>query len=139
MSLWYESLSLCLYDCGEDLEEKAKCILAHLSMATPRSWWEHALQTGNIPDTYINILQELYKELLRIPGLSEQVEIPLLVALAFIDDYPGEQETKFGTAHWTCSVEEYLANAALILRERPELGKLGETIDRKAGCKQGTF
>ena len=43
MSLWYESLGLCLYDCEEDAEQRAKCILEHLSMDVPRFWRERAL------------------------------------------------------------------------------------------------
>lgn len=43
MSLWHESLGLCLYDCEEDAEQRAKCILEHLSMDVPRFWWERAL------------------------------------------------------------------------------------------------
>ena len=29
LSLWSESLSLCLYDSGDDLESRAKCILPY--------------------------------------------------------------------------------------------------------------
>ena len=48
MSLWYDSLGMALYDCGDNASEKAKYILAYLSMPVPRSWWEKALQTGDV-------------------------------------------------------------------------------------------
>jgi len=43
VSLWYESLGQSLYDCEEDAEQRAKCILEHLSMDVPRFWRERAL------------------------------------------------------------------------------------------------
>ena len=74
-----------LGDRGEDLDKRAKCILAYLSMPAPRSWWEGALKTGNIAESYIHILQDLRGELLAIPGLPERLDLGLLVALGFVD------------------------------------------------------
>ncbi len=50
MSLWYESLSLDLYDCGDNLQERARCV-RHLSMPVPRDWWDRALVTGKVDPT----------------------------------------------------------------------------------------
>ena len=85
MSLWLESLSLCLYDSENETELKAKCILSHLSMDIPRSWWEKALETNNIQDSHASILQDLLKDLLRIPRLAGKINSGLLIALAFAD------------------------------------------------------
>ena len=90
------------------MEQRAKCILAHLSMKVPRSWWEHALQTGSISDSYIHILYDLQKELMKISALSELPEFGLLVALGFIDEHIEDQELIFGTVDSQYSIEEYL-------------------------------
>lgn len=130
MSLWLQSLDLCLYDSGEDSEERAKCILAHLSMKVPRSWWEHALQTGSIPDSYIHILYDLQKELMKITALPELPEFGLLVALGFIDEHIEDQELLFGTVYSQYSIEEYLSKAKGILNKRNDLCILGKMIDK---------
>ena len=74
MSLWLQSLDSCLYNYGEDLEERAKCILTHLSMEVPRSWWEHALEAGKIRGDYINLLCDLRNELIEIFKLKIKME-----------------------------------------------------------------
>ena len=63
MSLWYESLSLELYDWDDNPVKKAKCILAYLSMPVPRSWWENALKTGRIDSVLATLLIDLQREL----------------------------------------------------------------------------
>ncbi len=131
MSLWYESLGLCLDDYGEDTKERTKCIFAHLSMDVPRSWWEHALQTGNVPASYVHILQDLHEELLKTFKSTEDIGFGLLVALAFIDDDTDQQKPKFGTVDSECSIEQYLAKAKAKLAKRPELGLLGQVIDKQ--------
>lgn len=131
MSLWYESLGLCLDDCREDTEERARCILAHLSMDVPRSWWEHALQTGSVPESFTNILHDLHEELSKTSEFTEDIGFGLLVALAFADDDTDQQKPRFGTVYWECSVEQYLAKAKEILAKRPELGQLGQAIEKR--------
>ncbi len=55
MSLWYESLGLCLNDCEEDdAEARAECILTHLSMEVPQAWWEQSLKTGRVRKAYVD-------------------------------------------------------------------------------------
>ena len=132
MSLWLQSLDSCLYNCGEDLEERAKCILTHLSMEVPRSWWEHALEAGKIRGDYINLLCDLRNELIEIFKLHERVEFGLLVALAFADEHIENQEAKYGTFDSQYSVEEYLTKAKEILTKRKDLIKLAEKINEKA-------
>ncbi len=132
MSLWLQSLGYDLYDCGDNLEERAKCILAYLSMPVPRSWWEHALQIGSIPDSYILILQDLRGELLTIEGLPERLDLALLVALGFVDDFIEDEELKFANLDNFYSIEEYLSKAKEICAKRPELSKLVENVDTKA-------
>ena len=131
MSLWYESLGLCLDDCGEDAEERARCIFAHLSMDVPRSWWEHALQAGSVPKGYANILQDLHEELLKTAEFTEGIGFDLLVALAFADDDIDQQLPRYGTVYWECSVEQYLSKAKEVLAKRPELGLLGQAIEKR--------
>jgi hypothetical protein len=132
MSLWLQSLDTCLYGCGEDLEGRAKCILAHLSMNVPRSWWEQALNTGKITGDYITLLRDLRNELLDIIKLPERTELGLLVALAFADEYVENEEAKYGTFDSQYSVEEYLTEAKKILTKRKDLQILAEKINKKA-------
>ena len=70
MSLWYESLGMALYDCGDNAAEKAKYILAYLSMPVPRSWWEKALQTGDVRN-WASVLGDLQLELSKSINLPE--------------------------------------------------------------------
>ena len=127
MSLWLESLSLCLYDSENETELKAKCILSHLSMDIPRSWWEKALETNNIQDSHASIIHDLLKNLLKIPRLDEKINSGILVALAFADKKG--TEPKYGSDDSPYSIEEYLDKAKEILIDRPELGELGRLID----------
>jgi hypothetical protein len=129
MSMWLESLSYCLYDAGDDLESRAKCILSYLSMDVPRSWWKQALKTNSIPSSYASILRDLRKKLLRVPSLPEKIDFGLFVALAFTDDDNDKRESKFGYDDSPYSLEEYLDKAREILIARPELGGLGRLID----------
>jgi hypothetical protein len=94
MSLWYESLGMCFYGCDDsaDLKPRALCILAHLSMSVPRSWWDNALQTGKPLATHCDILQNLHDDLLKVPELRGQINFPWLVSLAFTEKNPAEQD-----------------------------------------------
>jgi len=134
VSLWFESLSLCLYDSGEDLESRAKCIFSHLSMAVPRSWWERALLTNDIPSSYVRIIHDLRKELLNLPELGGEIQFGLLVALAFASDHAGKNEPGLDAVDGQYSIEEYLDEARKILIARPELGHLGRLIDEMGKC-----
>lgn len=129
MSLWYESLALSLYDCGENQKERVRCILSYLSMPVPRGWWEHALRTGYVGDTYASLLRELREELSNLLNLREVVSSGLLVALAFV----GEGTTEFGlhTTNSQANVEDYLIKAKEVLAKRPDLAQLGTLIDEK--------
>jgi hypothetical protein len=132
MSLWYESLGLCLYDCGENLEERAKCILAYLSMPVPRSWWEHALRTGRVGDTHASVLHDLRMELSKVVGPRDQLSSVLLVALAFIDeDIAGVVSDRFSDVNGRHTFDDYLTKAKEVLAERPELAELGSLIDER--------
>ncbi len=126
MSLWLESLYLCLYDYSEDLEERAKCILEHFSMNVPRSWWEKALDTGEISDAYINILINARNELFKIIKSPESINLGFLIALAFTEQPEGNRETR------DKSVEDYLASAKEILANQKGLRELAEKINKKA-------
>jgi hypothetical protein len=79
MSLWFESLSYCLYDSGDDHESRAKCILSHLSMDVPRSWWERALKTSNVSSSYASILHDMRKELLKIRVSQKRLSLAYLL------------------------------------------------------------
>ena len=127
MSLWLQSLSFCLDDSEDDPKLIAKCILSHLSMDIPCSWWEGALETNNIQSSHADILQDLKKELLNIPELVGEIDSGLLVALAFADK-KGTIPT-YGTVNSQYSLKEYLDKAKKILIERPELVELGKLID----------
>lgn len=131
MSLWLQSLDTCLYSCGNDLEERAKCILAHLSMNVPRSWWEQSLNTGKIHSDYMTLLRDLRNELLRILKLPERIEFGSLVALAFADVQAEKQKAKYGTCDSQYSVEEYLTKAKEILTKREDLRIFAEKINEK--------
>jgi len=127
MSLWLQSLSDCLYDSGDDLESKAKCIFSHLSMDIPRSWWEQALETNSIQESHATILHDLKKELLNISNLVEKIDFDMLIALAFIDKKG--TVPKYGTVDTPYSVEEYLDKANELFISRPELSELGRLVD----------
>ncbi len=128
MSLWYESLGQHL---GNNLEENAKIILAFLSMRVPRSWWEHALQTGSLGSSYIGVLKDLQKNLVKLPELSARVDYKVLVALAFIDDGDNTKD-EFGDPNSRHSIEDYIDRANKVLIERPEVNKLGEVVAKRA-------
>jgi hypothetical protein len=111
MSMWSESLSYCFSDFSDDPESKARCILSHLSMDVPRSWWEMALKKSSILSNYASILRDLRKELMQVPGLPEDIDFGLLVALAFADDGTEKRESKFGYDDSKYSLQEYLDKA----------------------------
>ena len=127
MSLWLQSLSWCLEE-AKSPEEKARRIFEHLSMTVPRHWWDSSLKTGKIPDTQRSLISGLLKELLKIPCLHGRVDLGLLIALAFADGYEQDNSPRFGSIERDYSIEQYLARANLVLSERPELKKLGESI-----------
>ena len=130
MSLWYQSLSLCLDDCGEDAWKRARCILVHLSMGVPCSWWEHALQAGNVPKSYAYIINGLHEELSNTLE-SEDIGFGLLVAMAFADNDIDKYLPRFGTVNSNCSVEQNMSKVKEILAKRPELGRLGQAIEKR--------
>jgi len=134
MSLWLQSLEWCLYDCEDNPGEKAKCILSHLSMGVPRSWWESALQTGSVSESYIHILHDLRGELMETSALSELPEFGLLVALGFIDKHIKQEELRFGSVDSQFSIEEYISRAKIVLDKRNDLSILGKMIEEKAKC-----
>jgi len=112
MSLWSESLSLCLYDWGDNAAKRARCILAHLAMPVPRSWWEHSLGAGRVPDTFATLLSDLQRELSTALDLDEPLNLGLLVALAFIDDEKAESSLDcFGYMNSRHTPNEYFARA----------------------------
>jgi len=131
--MWSESLSLCFYDWGDNAAKRAKCILAHLAMPVPRSWWEHALGAGRVPDTFATLLTDLQRELSTALDLDEPLNPGLLVALAFIDDEKAESSLdRFGYMDSRHTPNEYLARAKEILAERPDLVRLGTLIEKTA-------
>ena len=133
MSLWYESLSLDLYDCGDNPVKKARCILAYLSMPVPRSWWEQALQTGDVRN-WATLLCELQMELSKSLDLHEELSPALLVALAFIDDdEQGKPSERFDNISSKHKPDEYFAMAKKVLAKRPELVQVGNLIEKAMG------
>jgi hypothetical protein len=129
MSLWYESLGMALYDCGDNAAEKAKYILAYLSMPVPRSWWEKALQTGDVRN-WAPILSDLQLELSKSIDFPEQLNASLLVALAFIDDEPQNSSRRFENTASNYTPDEYLDKAKRVLAKRPELARVGDLIEK---------
>ena len=130
MSLWYESLCMALYDCGDNAAEKAKYILAYLSMPVPRSWWEQALQTGDVRN-WTSVLIDLQKELSKSIDLPEQPSASLLVALAFIDDdEPQNSSRRFENIASNYTPDEYIDKAKRVLAKRPELARVGDLIEK---------
>jgi len=130
MSLWYESLALCLNDCDENLPEKAKCIIAFLSMPVPRSWWEEAMKTGRVHSNHAQVLHNLRIELSKVANLRDKLSSAVLVALAFMDgDTEGVIGGRFGQVDSQYSLDDYLAKAEKVLAERPELAMLGRVLD----------
>jgi hypothetical protein len=138
MSLWYDSLSQCLLNCGQYYgvnenasrpiqEKQAKCILAHLSMEVPRSWWESALRDGLVPDN-ANLLRDLLTELKKIPEIAPRVNYGLLIALAFNDKEENTQPRFDNTSQY--SIEEYLNLAKETLAKRNDLKYLGKMINQ---------
>jgi hypothetical protein len=130
MSLWYESLALCLNDCNEKLPERAKCIITYLSMPVPRSWWEEAMIAGRVQGTHAHVLHNLRMELSKVANLRDQLSSGVLVALAFMDgDIEGVLGGRFGQVDSQYSLDDYLAKAEKVLAERPELAMLGRVLD----------
>jgi hypothetical protein len=131
MSLWYESLAMGIYDCGEKKQARAKCILSHLSMPVPRSWWEDALKTGQVDETHVSVLRESLAALSSAVGPGVDLNCGLLVALAFVEEPfndSGSNDTNSQT-----TVESYLFEARKVLVESPDLVRLGRLIDARAG------
>jgi len=132
MSLWSQSLYLGLYDYVDNQKEKAKCIISHLSMSVPRSWWELALETGQVNETHISIILELKAELSRMPDF-EDINSGLLVALAFVeipDNDPG-----LNTMDSQTKIKNHLRKAKKVLAENPNLAELGRIIDASVVLK----
>jgi len=130
MSLWYESLSCALSD-GIPPKQKARTILEYLSMPVPRSWWENALNAGNVDSSHASIIHDSRMELSKILEPGEIISSGLLVALAFtdMDDVKyGGKRNKGGT-----EIVDYLCKAKMVLAERPDLAELGRQIDEICG------
>jgi hypothetical protein len=106
MSLWYESLAMGIYDCGGNKQARAWCILSHLYMPVPRSWWERALKTDQVDETHASVLREC------LAALSSAVDFDLnyglLVALAFVEEPLNESGSN--TPNSKITVEGYLAS-----------------------------
>ncbi len=133
MSLWYESLSFALYDCGDNPVEKARCILAYLSTPVPRSWSEQALKTGDVRN-WATLIWELQAELSKSLDLHKQLSPDLLVALAFIDDEEsGDLLGRFDDISSKHTPDEYFAGAKKVLAKRPELVQVGNLIEKAMG------
>jgi len=126
MSLWYESLAMGIYDCGENKQAKAKCTLSHLSMPVPRSWWERALKTGQVDETHASVLRECLAALSSAVEPGVDLTYELLVALAFVEE-PFNESGSNPTNRQT-TVEDYLIEARKVLAERPDLARLGRLI-----------
>ena len=122
-----------LYDCGDNPIEKARCILAYLSMPVPRSWWEQALKTGDVRN-WATLLCELQLELSKSLDLHEELSLDLLVALAFIDDdEPQNSSGRFDDTASKYKPDEYFAMAKKVLAKRPELAQVGNLIEKAMG------
>ena len=131
MSLWYESLMDCLRGCGNDVEEKATCIVTYLSMPVPRSWWERAMEAGTLSASYIGILNDSLAELSQVVRLKGQLSYGLLIALAFTND--NAKGWSFGAeAERDSSIDEILSKARQVLIGYPELMQLANLIDATA-------
>ena len=128
MSLWFESLSICLSDC-ESQEEETRCILSYLTMPTPRNWWEGCLQSNKVGSNFAQLLKELCQALHKATNLK-WIDYSLLVALAFIDDEVAENQRRFDTFGTQHSTDVYLKMAKKVLDKKPELKKLGKMIDK---------
>jgi hypothetical protein len=132
MSLWYENLSLCLFACGGNIEQRARCIFAYLTMPLPRAWWEEALSTGIISCNYAFILHKLQLQLRNVPHIKKELSFGLLIALAFIDcGTPEEMIRSIGPADNKIGLDDYISKAKQVLAERPELASLGSRVDNE--------
>ena len=107
-----------IYDCGENKQARAECILSHLSMPVPRSWWEDALKTGRVDETHASVLRESLAALSSAVGPGEDLNCGLLVALAFVEKEFNESGSK--TTNRPTTVEGYLIEARKVLAERPD-------------------
>ena len=95
-------------------------------MPVPRSWWEHALKTGQVDETHAVVLRKSLAALSSSVGLAEDLNCKLLVVLAFVEEplnESGSNATNSQTA-----VEGYLVRARNVLSERPDLARLGRLI-----------
>ena len=128
MSLWLESLFNALYDCGDNPLGKSKRILAYLSMPVPRTWWEHALESGRVEDAHVSILNDLRAELLKVRKLRNQISSSILVALAFIEDNESNNGKNYSN---DIKIDDYISKAKEVLVKQPELNRLGGLIDEK--------
>ncbi|MEE4602000.1 MAG: hypothetical protein V2J65_12040 [Desulfobacteraceae bacterium] len=129
MSLWYESLAMGIYDCDEDKQARARCILSHFSMPVPRSWWEDTLKTGRVDKTHAYVLRESLAALSSAVGPGEDLNCGLLVAMAFVEEPFNESGSSAMNRQTT--VEGYLIEARKVLAERPDLARLGRLIGEK--------
>jgi hypothetical protein len=115
---------------AKNKQARAECILSHLSMPVPRSWWEDALKTGRVDETHASVLRESLAALSSAVGPEEDLNCGLLVALAFVED-PFD-DLGSSAMNRPSMVEDYLIEARKVLAERPDLARLGRLIDGKA-------
>ena len=130
MGLWFESFAINFYDCGENKQARAECILSHLSMPVPRSWWEDALKTGRVNETHASVLRESLAALSSAVGPGEDLNCGLLVALAFVEE--AFHKSGSNPKNRAATVEGYLIEARRVLAERPDLARLGRLIGGRA-------
>ena len=128
MSLWFESLSICLSDC-ENQEEETRCILSYLAMPVPRNWWEECFQSNEVRNNYAQLLKELCQALHKMTNL-EWIDYSLLVALAFINDEMADNQRRVDIFESQYSTDEYFIMGKKVLDKKPELRKLGKMIDK---------
>ena len=124
MSLWYESLGTCYYDANDETE-KIQEILRHLSMPVPKAWWQACLENSKKISDFSNILLDICGDIISLPNWNNY---GLFVALAF-----SELET---ITPFKYSIEQYLHCAETVLKNQPEIKKLGRKVDEllQNGC-----
>jgi hypothetical protein len=130
MSYWPENLAESTWDLQESIR-RAKNTFDCLAMRVPRSWWEPYLRRGKPRRDHVGVLRVLFNDLKKCPELQKRINYSLLVAVAFLDD---EARPCFGIQPNQQSVEEYVAAAEKLLRERPDVRRLGEVVTRVANA-----
>lgn len=128
MSLWFESFAESLDDCGDNPEKRALCIVRYLSMPVPRLWWENALAKGIVDDSYLNIIEGCYRDLIELSGMPEAITYGTLIALPFTES---NSEAKDAVAT-QIYLQKHFSEANSILSKRPDLRQLANKIETNA-------